>query len=462
MYIFITYGYPGMRGVQTKALRLGQFLVRKGQKVKFYDEGDHKPLIERKVDYENWDFNALYLPSQITFPSKTKAVIFPDLPTNRIGQLAIFLSAKSQKIPTVVIDNFYRTSQLEDRVFSNVIKYADLVILNGLILPALPLPPHLKIIGPFIPSPDHPQKVWKWLHSLGIKKNQKIILGAGYNKDVLLELKRLAKKIKDENLVIIAPGSVSKIKRLNNLLYLPFLNDQEISNLLSMASLAIYKFGFIQVCEALMVGVPVVVAGKMRGFRMEWLDSKIRDLVVEALNSNQLVKVVREMIKKGKDYKEFQKRLALLRLVPKNSLEITGELLKKLKSRNVQLKKEVAISFDDQKSLEKLKLTLYNHPFALPLVFSIPYFRPEKEKEREINLSSLEPTKKGEILKWGFQVIYHLSRHSFHSGVNLFPYFESLVRDIEGLLKEADSVLFIDKRVKFFIKPLLLGKKGGL
>lgn len=460
MYIFVTYGYLGMRGVQVKALRLANFLESKGQKVKFYDHGDHKPLLESKVDFENWDLNNLYHPEDIIFPKRTQAVIFTDLPTNKVGQLAIFIAAKSQGIPVVIIDNFYKEVQLKQKVFLNLINYSDLFILNGLFLPQSKLPPQLKILGPFIRTPQSPEEIWRWAETLGVKKGQKVILGTGYAKDILKLLEKLGKGIDDPNIVILALGATTKIKRIKNIIYLPFLNDLEINNLLRIADLAIYKLGFVQVIEAWIAKVPVIVTGEMKGFFTDWLDPKLQGLLIEAPNIKQLQTMTKDIINRGKKYQQFKSQINKIKFAPQNALEITSQLLKNIKSRKVNIKKTVIVSLGDKKSLKKLKQILQKNPFVYPMIFDFPCLRPDQEKNNKLIVCDFEPSDSEDILKWGFQAVYRLtSCHSFHAGATIIPHFLDMMNDTARILDRADKIIYCDQKVADFIKPLLKRKR---
>lgn len=458
MYIFITYGYPGMRGVQTKGLRLADYLIKRGHKVKFYDyDPDHSTLTKAGVDYESWNFNALYCSNQIIFPKNTKAVIFLALPTNRIGQLSIFLAAKEQNIPIVVVDNYYRSDQLSQKVFANIIKYSDLVILNGLTTPKnIKISSHVKILGPFIRLPQSKDKINSWLNSIGVNNQEKIILGAGYNDDVLKELENLSKKIDRKDIVILALGASEKIKIVNNLIYLPFLDDQQVSNLLSIATLCIYKFGFIQVVEALMNSTPVIVTGGMRGFKSDWLSKEFQDLVIEAKDVDQIKKSINEIFNQKGSFIRFRNRLKKINLVNKNSLKITAQLIEKIKPKRIKkIIKEVVISFDDKKSLQKLSNLLINKPFALPIIFSIPSLRPKEETGDISSIWQFEPMLRDEMLKWDCQLIFRSSFHSFHSGSYLLPFYNELMKSFKQLLLNADKITFCSNEIKSLIKPLI-------
>ena len=101
MYIFITYGVPGWRGVQERGIALAKNF--KKNEVLFWNGYDSNFI--KKFGFACKTFNpSLIDPRKIKFPPKTKAVVFADLPSNELFIFSVFCAANQRNIPIIIFD----------------------------------------------------------------------------------------------------------------------------------------------------------------------------------------------------------------------------------------------------------------------------------------------------------------------------------------------------------------------
>src|SRR5687768_11177593 len=112
--------------------------------------------------------------------------------------------------------------------------------------------------------------------------------------------------------------------------------------------------------------------GEDMGYYTDWLDSRLKELIIQFDQPGMLKSVVVEISNNGSVLETFHRRSKELQLTSPDSLATTFHLFASLQARVVPVGYELLISFDDQHSLEQLRLLQQQHPLALPVVLAFP------------------------------------------------------------------------------------------
>lgn len=457
MYLFITYARKDMRGVQVRGLRVAkQFSKRE---VMFINGGDAEWIKKAGYKYKNYDFNKFYLPSQVKLPGQIKCIIFCDLPTNRAFQLSILLKAKEERIPCVVLDNIYRRNQFKDTVYRNIKYYTDNLILNGLSFMGNK-ERNLAIVPPLIETSLIEGKTQEDIKNEIIKnfklkkRPEKIIFGIGYNPSTYKEIVKIYNYFKKDNsnVLFVVVSQTKKIKKRGNFVEIPPLLGDKMTFFTRASDLVISRAGYLQVIETLALGKPLVALGQKGGFRKKWLDKKILDsIIIPERVSYNLYKRIKKLINSSVTYQKTIEKIKALHNGKLNGPEITADLIRKTKFHPKKFPKILIISLDKEKEMSETKKLLRKYPFALPIYFSMPFFTNVFERK----LSDYDPTPKKEVLHYNPALIYSFDYDGLHSFTKIFPWYNSLFKNLENFVKESDKCIVVGKETYNYLEKII-------
>ena len=128
-YLFITYGEPGWRGVQIRALRMAKYLLK--HEVLFWNSDDSQIIKDWSFAVETIE-SGLINPKSIKFPEGVEVIIFSDLPSNKLYNYSIYMAALKQNLKIVICEQLYRRGQMDEVVYRKFADNCDLFLLNSL------------------------------------------------------------------------------------------------------------------------------------------------------------------------------------------------------------------------------------------------------------------------------------------------------------------------------------------
>ncbi len=462
MYIFITYGVEGWRGVQQRGLEIAKHFNKK--EVLFWNGYDSEFIKKDGFRCQTIDLS-LVDPSKIKFPKNTEALIFADLPTNELFNVSLFLAAKEKNIPIIVLDQIYRRGQLEEGVYKDIGRNADLLILNGLNFLKKSETKKIKFIPPlasYTRKKDIKEAVAK---KYGLDEQKIWILVSGYYKPVY----EMAEKAysgfgKAENFNYIVTGLDIKIpKKEGNKLFLPFLAGDDYFDLLDASDIFISKFGYLQILEALSLGTITVVAGEA-GYvlQMKILDKELQETVKYSNDFEELSKIIFSLLANEKERKEVCEKISALHDGSFYGAKMAASYIKKTtkSSKKKKLPKKLLILVNDEiKKVEEL-IKKDPHIYVVEIIASVskpgpelyPVKRPDEDlldaKIRDLIISQ------DEILPHSFLEVYLLSTRKYDGLVNIIPWYEAWIKNLNSLLGAADQIL-VSPKAKYLLANLI-------
>jgi len=476
MYLFITYARKEMKGVQIRGIRVAKYLPKK--EVMFFNGGNDDWLKKEGYKYKNYDFNKFYLPSKIKIPKNTKCIVFCDLPTNRAFQVSLLMLSRQQRIPCVVLDNIYRREQTEDTVYRNIRLFSDRLILSGLDFMKKNKPKNVSIVPPLIDNSLIAEKEKDEIRKEMIKKlkiktgPEKVVFCVAYNPFIYEQTLKIYDYLQKEkkNVLFVVVSQTKTTKRKANLIEIPPLKGDEMSFFTKASDLVICKAGYLQIIEALAIGVPVIAFGQASletkkgkiivgkgtsGFKKRWLDKKILEVVTIADSFSESVgKRIKKLLFSPKYHQNITKKIKALHSSKLNGAKLTAELIKKTKFHPKSFPKILIISLDKEQETEEVKRVLRKYPFALPIYFSIPFFTNVFNRR----LSEYDPTLENESLHYNPALVYSFDFDSLHSFAKIFPWYNSLFESIEYLVKNSDKCIVIGKETYNYLEKAGLEK----
>lgn len=462
VYVFVTYGEPGWRGVQVRGLRIAKYFDKKD--VLFFNGIDSGFIRKHGYRCKTIDLS-LVQPSKIKFPKETKAVIFADLPTNELYNFSLFVAAKERGIPVVIFDNLYRRGQTQEGVYRKLLEYCDLMVLNGLGFMKSEENEKIRVVGPRTPEKIKKGERKRLCENYGIDPEKPIVFVAGYHPDVLRKAKKindLLSKSIDYSMVI---SGTKKLQRKGNLLMLPYVSDEEYFKWLGSCDVFICKFGYLQILEALVLGKPVVVTSEV-GYvlRMEILDKRIQEVIkyFEKVDES-LIEYLKRLLS-GKEREKLVKKILKLSSPGREEKDVIEEIKKLKFSFPRKIKKKLIILVNSEvKKYEKMMEKEFLFPVILILPTSkgkeISAIKRPDERVLDLSLSSLNIGGANEILPHSFKLLYLFSRRKYDGFVDIIPFYSEWVKGLFDILKKADEIL-VTQQSKKLLKNLLLQLKN--
>lgn len=468
-YVFVTYSFEGMRGVQVRGIRIAENLPK--NEVVFFNSGDDRWLRQGGYQVRQVSFDKITRIDEIQFPEETRAVIFCDMPTNRPYQTLLFLAAKKQGIPVVVIENLYHSSQGQQPVYKAIINNTDLWLWNGIsslwdktehLVNTQWIPPLMK--APHSSFQEARQAV---MTKYNIPAGHKIILASGYQEDVRSIIDQLCATILSGNTKVhfIIIAAAEEYRQDGNVIYTPVLQEKDIRPLLMGSDLLICKKGFLQILEAFSFGVPVVCMGKYEGFYDSWLDPEIRNVLpYHPYYSDKLVTDITRLVIDGPDRDLWLRQVRALH----NGLFDGGEKAARMLQQKILLRKEYSkakllISLNISSEIKVAQEVIRRQEDLLPVIISVPYltlknlFLSSSEGQtfdKYNDFDDLVPS--SDILRYGTNLTYHCGPHDMHGWALALPWLDTIHEHIQELCKHAEEILVIGQRSEEYLHELLL------
>lgn len=462
MYIFVTYGVEGWRGVQQRGLEIAKQFKKK--EVLFWNGYDSDFIKKGGFRCQTVDLS-LTDPAQIKFPKKTQAVVFADLPTNELFNLSLFLAAKEKNIPIIVLDQIYRKGQLEEGVYKNIGEDADLLILNGLNFLKEKETKKIKFIPPlanYIRKKNVKETAAK---RYGLDPKKVWIFVSGYYKPVYeMAEKAYSGFSKAENLNFIIAGLDIKIpKKEGDKLFLPFLSGDDYLDLLDASDIFVSKFGYLQILEALALGTITVVAGEA-GYvlQMKILDEELREIVKYANDSEELAKIISFLLENEKNRNEVCEKISKLHdgsfYGAKTAANYIKKIIKSGKKKKATKRLLILVNDEIKKAEELIKKE--PHIYVVEIIASVsrpgPELYPVKRPDEELLDSKIRELiiKQDEVLPHSFLEVYLLSTRKYDGLVNIIPWYELWIKNLNSLFGSADRIL-VSPKAKYLVANLI-------
>lgn len=465
MYIFVTYGEPGWRGVQVRALRIAKHFPK--DKVLFFNGLDSDFIKKEGFPVETVDLS-LTQPEKIKLPKKTRAIIFADLPTNELFNTSLFVAAKERGIPTIVFDNLYRRGQTKEGVYRKYAKSIDLFLLNGLSFMRDEEAENIKIVPPFVPYQPKPDMKEKIIKKYNFKSGSPLIYAIGYHPEVFNQSLKLYQKLakKTNNFSFILSGEKrQKKKKKKNLLILPYQSGGSFFELIDASDLVICKMGYLQILEVLALKKPVIILGE-GGYVLKkggMLDKHLQEVIwQENKLTPKTASYILSLITSKPKYKMLKNKVEALHDGSLNGDKQAADLIKKLSKKGKKLKfsKRVLVVLNEE--LKKARKFIQKEDFLLPIVIiastskqgPMSVIKRPSEEILKGKVEELLTPHPGEILAHSFSKIYLLDRRKYDGFLDILPWYSHLLKEFVNFLKTADEILITPQALKF-VKNLL-------
>lgn len=462
MYIFVTYGDKRIRGVQVRGLRVAKYFDKK--EVLFWNSGDDGIIKKENYSCIKININSFGLIKDVVFPDNLKAVVFCDLPTNRAYQISILMAAIEKKIPTIILDNIYRFSQLREKTFFNVLQYCDLFALNGLSLfkKAEKFNNKIKIIPPLVKKYAIGNAYENFIkNKYKINASKKIILSIGYNKDTLKNILKLAKIFEkiDLNLTFVIPGNFKKVIFTKNVIKTPILEEKELNYLIDLSNLVICKFAYLQILEILALGKIAVAVGA-RGLKPEWLEKSL--LKVIPYYPEITPKAIREIKKLISNSPQRKILHSMIRKIHDGSIDggrIIADLIRNTKYSPKNIGKVILFFLDKNPEIKIANKIINKNNFIFPVIISVPWFSNIQKFILTHGQRCLSDfwQKEKDILPCNFNLLMNFYPNSFHSFTQIFPFYEIITKNIRKLAEESDKIIVVGRDTDLLMANLLKG-----
>jgi UDP-N-acetylglucosamine:LPS N-acetylglucosamine transferase len=467
MYIFVTYGIPGWRGVQERGLAIAQEFPK--NEVLFLNGYDSEFIKKRGFRVKTIN-TSLTNPAKIQFPANTKALVFADLPTNELFNFSLFLAAKKRGLPVIVIDQIYRRGQTKEGVYNFFSQIADLMLLNGLTLFKKEESKNIKIIPPLadyrkeIPKEELRKKLSKIYQ---LDDNKLWVFVAGYYPPLIkMTQKALNKNLLDNAQFIITKNNLKKHCKKNGVLFVPYLPNKEYLKWIEAVDLFISKLGYLQITEAIALRTPTILTGEGGlVLKLKILDQKLRKCLIYAETWQDLKEKLEHFILKDRnELKRWREKLKNLHDGKLGGAKIAANYIKAIKnSRKIKNKKTLLIaSSNDLKIIKKGFLNrfgLYSLFLITPLSMPGPELSPIKRLPLKITNLALKkfywPNHR-EILPHDFKEIILFSPRKYDGLLDILPWYSVWLENLLNFLKSADKILLTpttQKLLENFLKP---------
>lgn len=464
MYIFVTYGVKGWRGVQERGLAIAKHFNKK--EVLFWNGYDSDFIRKQGFNCKTMDLS-LEDPKKIELPKNTKAIIFADIPTNELFQLSLFLAAKEKGIPIVIFDQVYRRGQCQEGVYKNLAEQADLFIFNGLNFTKSEEQgsSRIKIIPPLPDYKPQPKIKEKLAQKYNLDPKNIWLLVSGYFKPVYEMTKKsrplLFQKTKNFHLIVCGLNVKKPRKKLNQL-FLPYLPQREFLELLDASDIFISKFGYLQMLEALALKTPLIVGGEA-GYvlKMEILDKKLQEVIKYAEDYKDLARIIEPFLKNEKERKKFLNKISKLHNGKMGGAKIAADYIKKVKvAKKKVFKKKILILVNDEIKKAENLIKAHDCLYVLGIIASVskpgPELHPVKRPDERLLSRKIEELilKQPDILPHTFKEIYLFSPRKYDGFTDISPWLNVWIESLICFFKIADEIL-VSRQAKYLLYNLL-------
>ena len=465
MYTFVTYSFAGMRGVQARGVRIAEYLTDKD--VVFLNSGDAEWLTQAGYRVIDTPFDRVSRLSSVRFPRGTEVAVFTDIPTNRPYQALLFLAAKKQGIPSVVIENIYHRNQHEEMVYRSVMEYADMFLWNGLSCLWDKKLPRVRLIPPLIKKPSQTaQQARKSIFmEYGIPENHRLLLASGYKDDVreIIDCLFQALAGQQDNLTCIVIAASQKRERHGKVIYTPVLQEEPIRHLLLASDLLVCKKGYLQILEAFCLGTPVVCIGKHEGFYNSWIDPQILEVLPYFPSfSTELVEKVKTLLVSSPQRESWIAQVRALHNGTFDGAREAAEQIKKVRHHPLRKKTKVLVCLNRKEEVEAAQKIIRKERHLLPLFISVPYLALEslwlsssegQTHHMHTDFEKLSPT--SDILRYGASTVFHAGPHDMHGWAPMFCWVDFQIAQAQQHFRYAEEIIVAGTLTASYLEPVL-------
>jgi len=477
-YVFITYGSERIKGVQTKAINIAEYLPK--QEVLVINHGDSSWLKDAGLDTYDINFDTFDSTSNINrnlkkYLEKASVIIHCDFPTNMPLEATMFWYVyKNLKTPICICENIYNESQFQDKIYSIFYKLSDLMLLTGLGLfqDYVSKFPKALLIPPFFSDFSNDMSFYKnkVIDNLNIKnKNNKIIFYIAYNQKVFDISQKIIESLRGYpvNQVLIAtskPEDQNNLNLENVYAITKKVGISEMRDYILGSDIVVCKFGYQQVLESLSLGKPAIAIGDS-GLRKSWLDRRIDNaFIYNPQYSEAIFNELTKLIKDDLYYKNKVEEIKLLHNQKFNGAKMCADAIMKIaqnKSANrPTLQKKLLLSFNTKENLKKIKDIVRKEMFIFPIIVSNRFAErdfgyPKGKKPLVENLQDFDLDNRHDFLDPSFSLLLNFSKVAYHGIGPILPLYDDFLMTLEKLLRLSDKIYIVGQEAKIFFENII-------
>lgn len=469
-YLFITYGEPGWRGVQMRLMRVAKYF--ENGEVLFWNIYDSEFIKSWGFDVETKPASLVH-PRDIKFPPDIEVVVFADIPSNELFEYCIYRAALLQNKKIVICEQIYRKGQMANGILKHFADNADLVIANSISAFSGEESKKVALVPPQIElslSPEDKKKVYQ---QYGMPEDSLMIFGTGYHKNVYDKIVELSGKLSKNNhnfYTVLTSPEVQKIQKIDHLILVPQVTGDDYFRLLYAADIALVKFGFLQILEALALHKPTIVLGeagqvlqnpkaidpllKKALYITQDLDEAVYSYVERLISDDAFRRKKVSDLAKLHDGSLFGARLAADKI---------RKLLTKNATKKLKVSKKIAILVNDE--ITEKSVWLQNNSNILPICVIVPMPTSSAVIKRipnetfGLSVKDLQVDQSDEVLPHSYRNVHIFSRRKFDGFVDAFDWFENWIESMESYFEQADEIYVSDQGRTIF-EGLFLYKKN--
>ena len=465
-YLFITYGEPGWRGVQIRALRMANYLPR--EEVLFWNMYDSSIITEWNFDVETKNAG-LTDPLSITFPKGIEVVIFSDLPSNELFEYAVYRAAIREKKKIVICEQLYRRGQMQESTFAAYVRQSDLFLVNALSSFRDEETETIKIIPPQIEIDTNENAATIIRKKYNIPDDMPILFGSGYHEGIFNKILNLREKLIAENVrfftIISGHDAIQRSTHKDNFLVLPYTAGDEYFQLLKASDVVVVKFGFLQILEALALHKPTIILGEAGAVLQQEgvLDHTIIENVLldDNLSQDTITHIVHLLSDRNFRKEEVKKLMAIhdgsIYGACQGAKYITNLTHTLTKSREA-ISKKCAIFLNDELIAHSNWLHTNTEIYPLTFIMTVPTELQSMKRFPdgflETDVSTLQLDRKNTVIQDSFCEISLFSKRKAHGFTFISEWYDTWLKHLVDIFIASDKI-YMTAKGKQLLEPLL-------
>lgn len=477
-YVFITYGSERIKGVQTKAINISEYLPK--NEVLVINHGDSSWLKDvglevYQINFDTFDSPANIDPTLKKYLDQADVIIYCDFPTNMpLEALMFWYVYKNLKTPICICENIYNESQFQGKIYSIFYQLSDLMLLTGLSLfqNYVSKFPKALLIPPFFSDFSNDMSFYKnrVIDNLNIKnKNNKIIFYIAYNQKVFDISQKIIESLRGYpvNHVLITtskPQQQSNIDLDNLYTITKKVGISEMRDCILGSDIVVCKFGYQQILESLSIGKPTIAVGDS-GLKKSWLDRRIDNaFIYNPQYSEAIFNELTKLIKDELYYKNKVEEIKLLHNQKFNGAKMCADAIMKIAQKKSpsrpKLQKKLLLSFNTKENLKKIKDIIRKEMFIFPIIVSSRFAErdfgyPKGKKPLVETLQDLDLYDRQDFLDPSFYLLLNFSKVAYHGIGPILPFYDNLLMTLEKLLKLSDNIYIVGQEAKIFFENII-------
>jgi hypothetical protein len=456
-YLFITYGEPGWRGVQMRAVRIAAYLPK--EQVLFWELYDTSFITDQGYAVEQKS-SGMVSPDNIVFPKGCDTIVFADLPTNELFQYSVYSAARTQGKKVVVCDQLYRSGQLTETVYRRVAEQSDLLLLNALSYLNGEGNDYVRILPPQVEVVVSPTVRADVRSALSIPEDAVLVFASGYNAETYHKVVESAKKYTQVRFLVSGAPEGSE-QPPGNMTVVPF-DAVKYYDYIAASDVVFLKFGFLQILEAVAFHKPTVVMGEA-GYLLQntlVVDKPLRDVLRLTETGESDPTHVERLLTDPTYRMAVAQEASKLHDGSTHGAQKAAELITGCAKRTIaSLPKKLVIVVNDEVSKHQAWIEAQENCYPVVLIASVGtesnIIKRVPNEVVDMPVRSLQATKTNEVLPHSFREVFVLSSRKYDGVTDIDVWYEAWVNHLTTLMGEADEV-HVTTAARTLLEPLLL------